>query len=125
MRFCDDDLKEKHFFSVPSNFAKGVDWYIKEFPLKCRTKADSLTLDATPGYICTQNVSNLIGTFYKNQELARKKFILILRDPVARLVIIGLFILKLDCDLYYTVLIVSILNINFGFDGVCGDSLTT
>eukprot|EP01035_Chromulina_nebulosa_P027768 gene27768-36560_t len=84
-KFCIDDLKEKNFFSFPANYAKGVSWYLKEFPQKCRTKADYLTLDATPSYIDTQNVPKLIGSFYKSQELAQKKFILILRDPVARL----------------------------------------
>eukprot|EP01036_Dinobryon_divergens_P033461 gene33461-43246_t len=84
-KFCDDEIKEKHFFSVPSNYAKGVDWYIKEFPQNCRSATDLLSLDATPTYIYTHNVSNLIGNFYSSQELAKKKFILILRDPVARL----------------------------------------
>jgi hypothetical protein len=65
---------------------KGVDWYLKEFPQECRTKANHLTLDATPSYIYTQNVPSLIANFYKPKELAQKKFILLLRDPVARLV---------------------------------------
>lgn len=89
--FCNDQLKEKNFFSFASNYAKGINWYIKTFPQECRTKSDSLTLDATPSYVCIENVPSLMAKVYKSKELAQKKFILILRDPVARLVINILF----------------------------------
>ena len=64
---------------------------MKTFPQECRTKSDFLTLDATPSYVCIENVPSLMAKVYKSKELAQKKFILILRDPVARLVINILF----------------------------------
>ena len=87
--FCNDPIKEKHFFDHNSNYVGGVQWFMKRFPTECTTTSvDYLTLDATPNYIRFNHVPGLMKEFYGPDELAKKKFILILRDPVSRLVMI-------------------------------------
>lgn len=84
-KFCNETIKEKHFF--PVDYAKGIQWYINLFPMKCTTSEEYLTLDATPGYIRNKQVPVQIKELYGPDEVGKKKFILIFRDPVARLVV--------------------------------------
>jgi len=89
--FCNDHWKEKHFFQqnqkeFPS--AESVSIYTKQFS-HCNSSERYLTLDATPCYIHDKVVPHRMKEYYGPDEFAKKKFILILRDPVARLVMIG------------------------------------
>ena len=87
--FCNDRLKEKFFFQQHKKaFAESVSLYLKQFSV-CKSSESYLTLDATASYIYDKVVPHRMKEFYGPEELAKKKFILILRDPVARLVMIG------------------------------------
>jgi len=79
--FCHDNLKEKNFFSFDQNYKHGKQWYIKTFP-DCGA---SVTLDATPTYFSDPETPKRLKEFFSPQELRRKKFVLILREPVSRL----------------------------------------
>ena len=87
--FCNDHYKEKHFFDHEQkdfHSAESVALYIKFFSKDCKSSEGYLTLDATVSYIHEQEAPHRMKEFYGPEELAKKKFILILRDPVARLV---------------------------------------
>ena len=80
---CSEGKKEKHFFDKTEVFesAKGLKNYLKEFS-DC--SADRKTIDSTPRYIQIEEVPGRIVDSYSAKDLKRKKFILILRDPVSR-----------------------------------------
>ena len=62
---------------------------MEKFPTECTTTSvDYLTLDATPSYVRHNHVPGLMKEFFGPDELAKKKFILVLRDPVSRLVMV-------------------------------------
>ncbi len=87
--FCNDHWKEKNFFQQNQkaySSAESVSLYTKRFSV---CNSSDLTLDATPTYIHEQVVPHRMKAYYGPDEFAKKKFILILRDPVARLVMIG------------------------------------
>jgi Sulfotransferase domain len=73
--------KEKHFFDKDDYLtASGLKAYLKEFG-KCGTK---FTIDSTPRYIQEDFVPGRIVSSYSAANLAKKKFILVLREPIAR-----------------------------------------
>jgi hypothetical protein len=76
--------KEKHFFDKTSYITKyeaARQSYLDEF-VDCRK--DQLTIDASPDYISTSAVPERIAQSYSPDVLSRKRFILILRDPISR-----------------------------------------
>ena len=86
--FCQEGRKEKHFFDKESyDSTKGYNSYLKEFQ-KC--PKTTFTLDATPAYIewdgdgTERSVPARLKESYSSENLKKKKFMLILRDPVAR-----------------------------------------
>ena len=81
-QFCDDAVKEKKFNFDPA----AKEMYSKRFPLKCQGLPDMRTLDATPNYLSQPDIPGKVKAFYSPEELASKKFIVILREPVARMV---------------------------------------
>ena len=81
-QFCDDPQKEKHFDFDPASKAE----YLKKFPLMCHDQPGIRTLDATPRYLALPDIPAKVKTFYSPEDLASKKFIVILREPVARMV---------------------------------------
>ena len=86
--FCQEGKKEKHFFDKESyDSSKGIIAYLKEYQ-KC--PKTTFTLDATPSYIewdgdgTERSIPQRLIESYKSENLKRKKFILIIREPVAR-----------------------------------------
>jgi len=82
---CGYGEKEKHFFNsgeYEKNYAKHVQHYYSEYS-GCQ-KNTQLTIDSTPGYAVNLEVVDRVKESYEKVDLAKKKFILILREPVAR-----------------------------------------
>ena len=83
---CNEGVKEKHFFSDATAFKHSlrthVEAYLAEFE-GC-TNASQLTLDATPSYIWLEHSPQLVQQMYRPKDLAKKRFILLLREPTAR-----------------------------------------
>jgi len=77
---CSKGVKEKHFYSE-SKYADMVKDYMAEY-VGC--KPNQVTVDATPKYVVGSEVAERIKASYKPETLAKKKFVLLLRDPVAR-----------------------------------------
>lgn len=90
--FCHDQLKEKNFFSFDQNYKNGKQWYMKTFPHSC---SSTESLDATPTYFSDPETPKRLAEYYSQRELRRKKFVLILREPVSRLVGIACIVLNL------------------------------
>ena len=81
---CNYGEKEKHFFignDYASNYEASVQKYLDEFK---GCKEAQLTLDATPGYSVEPYVIDRMMETYTADEWAKKKFIYIIREPVAR-----------------------------------------
>ena len=79
---CSEGKKEKHFFdSNTYETADGYKGYLFEFQ-KCT--GAQFTLDSTPAYIRNLYVPPRIKESYTPDNLKKKKFMLILREPVAR-----------------------------------------
>ena len=83
--FCTKGLKEKHYFSDEKAFLTSYethyDAYVKQFEGCNRTQ---LTMDATPSYVWYDFAPELLQRSYTRKELSKKKFILLLREPVQR-----------------------------------------
>ena len=79
---CTTGKKEKHFFDKDEEFGtdKGLTDYLEEFA-KCDGK---YTIDSTPRYVQEDYVPGRIVSSYSKSNLAKKKFILVLREPIAR-----------------------------------------
>jgi hypothetical protein len=73
-------IKETYFFCDEEHFAKGTDWYIREFYSPGATADARLYCDATPFYLASPQAMKRIARHI--DESAR--FIVCLRDPVAR-----------------------------------------
>lgn len=69
---------EVHYFDYDSNFDKGVQWYIDQMPL---TRPDQITMEKSPSYFVTPHVPQRMSMVSRSLKL-----ILILRDPVTRLI---------------------------------------
>lgn len=69
---------EVHYFDNDTNFDKGVQWYIDQMPF---TTPDQITMEKSPSYFVTPTVPQRMATVSRNLKL-----VLIVRDPVTRLV---------------------------------------
>lgn len=85
--FCGCDVKEKHFFDHA--LLDGVDQkqsalmeYEKQF--ECCDASGQNLIDATPSYIRDESTPRRLRDAYNPKEFKQKKFILVLREPVAR-----------------------------------------
>jgi len=79
---CNKGVKEKHFYSEKRYLEPlMVKQYLAEFD---GCKSTQVTVDATPKYVVGSEIAERIQSSYKPETLAKKKFILLLRDPVAR-----------------------------------------
>ena len=82
---CSYGVKEKHFFSETHAFKREADFkhhlkdYLEEF-VDC-TNTSQKTIDATPSYVWIDQAPQILKSMYKPKDLAKKKFILLLRDP--------------------------------------------
>ena len=71
-------FKEPHFFDIPDNYIKGLEWYSKEYYNK--VKNEKCIGDFTPTYFFDKEVPKRIRS-----DIGRDiKFIIILRNPVDR-----------------------------------------
>lgn len=79
---CAEGKKEKHFFdSNGYDSDDGYRLYLREFQ-KC--KEGQFTLDSTPAYIRNAYVPRRVKESFTSENLKKKKFMLILREPIAR-----------------------------------------
>lgn len=69
---------EIHFFDKPQNYKLGLDWYRNKMPM---CYEDNLTVEKSPAYFVTKGVPEKIKQMNPNIKL-----ILVLRDPVKRLI---------------------------------------
>lgn len=69
---------EVHYFDNEDNFDKGVQWYIDQMP---PTKPDHITIEKSPSYFVTPHVPERMSMVSRNLKL-----VLIVRDPVTRLI---------------------------------------
>ena len=69
---------EIHYFDNDTNFDRGVQWYIDQMPY---TTPDQITMEKTPSYFVTPTVPKRMSMVSRNLKL-----ILIVRDPVTRLI---------------------------------------
>ena len=80
--FCKTGVKEKHYFTDGTWVTKEkTDEYLAEFQ-DCGK--GEITVDATPSYIAEDNVAGRIKSAYPPEVLAKKKFLVIFREPAAR-----------------------------------------
>jgi len=78
---CAEGKKEKHFFDTMFNVKDAYKDYLREFE-KCED--GQFTLDSTPAYIRNTYVPERVRVSYTPENLKKKKFMLILREPVSR-----------------------------------------
>lgn len=78
-QICSMGAKEKHFFDF--DWDKGLSYYERMFSMCPKTK---YTIDSSPSYIRIEDVPKNIARSYTPEKLADLKFIVTLREPVAR-----------------------------------------
>uniref|UniRef100_A0A6J0SHU3 Sulfotransferase n=1 Tax=Pogona vitticeps TaxID=103695 RepID=A0A6J0SHU3_9SAUR len=69
---------EVHFFNVEENYQKGLEWYSQQMPL---SHPAQITVEKTPGYFSSFKAPERIHAMDRSMKL-----LLIVRDPVERLV---------------------------------------
>jgi len=70
--------REAHYFSEDTHYHQGLDWYLEHL---CASTEPQIVIEKTPRYFVTESVPSRIHAFN-----ASVKLILILRDPVKRLI---------------------------------------
>lgn len=80
---CRTPLKELHYFSGDS-WERGHSWYVQHFRNATDCPEGKYLIDGTPRYIRTSIAPQRIQSSYSPTELTKKKFILLLREPVSR-----------------------------------------
>jgi hypothetical protein len=69
-------LKETHFFSSDDQFARGVDWYLRQFP---EIVSDSIVGEVAPDYLFSPAAPGRIKAL-----IPRPRLIFIFREPLQR-----------------------------------------
>ena len=83
-QLCGGKTKETNFFG--STFSMGVDKYVDMFyDPKCLKNPKSWYIDGTPNFHMISKTRTLFSTVYTPAAMADLKFIVALREPVARL----------------------------------------
>jgi hypothetical protein len=83
-QICDYGEKEKHFFDKEeyvTDYEAHLENYEMEFS-QCRKK--EFTIDSTPSYVQYPIVPVRINESYSRAELFKKRFIVVIREPVSR-----------------------------------------
>jgi hypothetical protein len=75
-------VKETYHFCLDSSFARGNDWFEKEFYSPKAAEAATYRVDATPFYLVSEVVLKRIADYCGPEA----RFMAILRDPVSRAV---------------------------------------
>lgn len=73
-------VKETYFFCDESYYAKGEEWYLKEFYASKFTRSALYLCDATPFYLASEQAIQRLRQYTANDA----RYIVCLRDPVAR-----------------------------------------
>jgi hypothetical protein len=83
---CSSETKEAHFFDNDAHYSEGMRRYADFFNIvqEPDKSACKYHVDATPSYIRHPHVPQRINDSFTRAQLASKKFVLILRDPVLR-----------------------------------------
>lgn len=84
---CDAGAKELHYFDRPAEYAQGSAYYMRHFHHTdgCRRKGEKgHYIDGTPNYLDHLEAPARMAETFSPAELRRKKFIVVLRDPVYR-----------------------------------------
>ena len=77
-------LKEPQFFSYGFNDKTFQD-YVTGYQREKNANPNILTLDASPNYFGEMDAFNNFKSLYSPESIAKKRFILVIREPVARL----------------------------------------
>lgn len=80
---CPSKVKEFHFFSESDFSTKRVNWYEEQFLNRTNCAVGARSIDGTPRYIRSEQAPKRMKEFY-GTELAKKKFVVVLREPVSR-----------------------------------------
>ena len=88
-QICSETIKEVHYFDSKDNWRRGSDWYseilLHHLPGSCSPESlgNKFTIDGSPAFEIDRAAAH-ISASYTRDSLRKKKFILILRDPIAR-----------------------------------------
>ena len=77
---CGLSKKEPHFFDHDENWERGAAYYAKTFD---GCPSNSITFDATPVF-AVDNVPMRMKDIFEPDRFKQLKFLLILREPIAR-----------------------------------------
>mmetsp|Transcript_32170 Transcript_32170/g.54251 ORF Transcript_32170/g.54251 Transcript_32170/m.54251 type:complete len:482 (-) Transcript_32170:244-1689(-) len=82
---CHSTKKEIHYFDRPDSFARGARYYLGHFR-KPEKRSDKCRyfFDSTPDYLANSLAAQRMYNSLSSNDRPRKKFIVILRDPVMR-----------------------------------------
>eukprot|EP01034_Spumella_vulgaris_P029250 gene29250-36268_t len=81
---CGGTAKEIHFFDRPQEYSQGVSHYMHNFHHpECRMKGRHF-IDSTPNYLDHEETPQRIASTYSPSDLKKKRFVIVLRDPVYR-----------------------------------------
>lgn len=83
-QFCTASTKEIHYFDDAVHYNRGAAYYQSQFDHEC---GKAFTVDATPNYFDSaggRSVQRMVID-YPAEDWAKKKFLLILREPAYRL----------------------------------------
>ena len=76
---------EKHFFDNKMKVSQGLTRYGRQFK-RCSSKSTFVSLDKSPSYIRVPQVPQALMDLYSPTMLQASTFVLILRDPVTRMI---------------------------------------
>jgi hypothetical protein len=80
---CDIKNKEIGFF-IHHHDRNAIQYFDKYAELFSKCGANMRTIDSTPGYFALREAPAVMNTIYSGESLYKKKFIVILREPVER-----------------------------------------
>ena len=82
---CQTSNKEYHFFDHKNNYDLGPTALETLVSMSCKNQSSSKhAIDASPTYLVSKNVPIRMLEMFNTQDLPKKRFVIILRDPVAR-----------------------------------------
>mmetsp|Transcript_21998 Transcript_21998/g.36856 ORF Transcript_21998/g.36856 Transcript_21998/m.36856 type:complete len:400 (+) Transcript_21998:177-1376(+) len=81
---CRTEQKEVHYFSTAQKWQEGPQWYLQHFKNATDCTGRKYLIDSTPRYIRSEVAPMNLQKSYREKDLRQKKFMLIIREPVAR-----------------------------------------
>jgi hypothetical protein len=81
-QICNEGKKEKHFYSERDYLSASM---LQEYRFQfSHCKQNQISVDATPAYASKPEAAERINSSYAHTTLSKKKFIILLREPVSR-----------------------------------------